>query len=878
MWRRRLDFLLNEEAMAVDPAQKFKLREEVKEAKAKIAEWAPPLLTVTPRPSPSRLPHGATELFGREEDLAWLDRAWNDGVANVVTIVAWGGVGKTSLVAEWRNRLLAEQRVTAWLFDWSFYSQGLRDRGAVSADNFLREALRYFGDPTLADSAASSWDKGTRLAKLVSERQALLILDGLEPLQYPEGAAGSPGALKEGSIEALLKCLAMSSQGLCVVTTRIPVAELERFGPTLAPRRDLEKLSVQAGSDFLRSLLEPRNGKAVKSTQDERKEISREVNGHALTLQLLGVYIRRALGDVRRWREIDFVRANEEQGGHAFRVMAAYVTWLSGASIRGRRQLAVLRLLGLFDRPADPGCIEALRQYPAIMGVTEALVELDVQGWKSLISSLEELRLVTQSDYEASSVSGYDEAAARQAGNERRPSGEPTEQRPREFGYQAQVLDAHPLVREFFARELRKTSEEGWRDGHRRLYEHLCESVPYWPEDVVGMQPLYQAVVHGCAAGRIEEVCTEVYWGRIRRGDRSYSSKQLGSIGADLAAIACFFERTWGQPSTELGEADKAWVLSVAAFHLCALGRLSEALEPIRASLEMYVRREDWTKAAIVAGNLSELELTLGQTNAAVRDAARSVEHADRSTDDFQRMVTRTTHADARHQAGDYAGARELFEQAQAMQAQRQPTESRLYSLQGFQFCDLLLNSAERAAWRGALSNATHKGEHETLCHEVFARATQTLALARRGLSLLAIALDHLTLGRAALYAATLQSQIADGTTRDPALSFATAREHLNAAVDGLRKAGHLDYLPRGLITRAWLHYRERPDLARADLDEAWALAERGPMPLHQADIQLMRARLFSDRSALVHARELITRHGYGRRFEELADADLRMR
>lgn len=45
--------------------------------------------------------------------------------------------------------------------------------------------------------------------------------------------------------------------------------------------------------------------------------------------------------------------------------------------------------------------------------------------------------------------------------------------------------------------------------------------------------------------------------------------------------------------------------------------------------------------------------------------------------------------------------------------------------------------------------------------------------------------------------------------------------------------------------SRAWLRtLLGQPDLARADLDEAQQIAERGPMRLHMADIHLHRARL----------------------------------
>jgi hypothetical protein len=106
--------------------------------------------------------------------------------------------------------------------------------------------------------------------------------------------------------------------------------------------------------------------------------------------------------------------------------------------------------------------------------------------------------------------------------------------------------------------------------------------------------------------------------------------------------------------------------------------------------------------------------------------------------------------------------------------------------------------------------------------------------------------------------------------------------------VSGLRRAGQQDHLPRGLLTRAWLRAltgaRTGPESAQSDLDEAWEIAERGPMPLFLADIHLYRARLFfreakypwpqSPQHDLAEARRLIFKHGYLRRKEELEDAE----
>jgi tetratricopeptide (TPR) repeat protein len=262
-------------------------------------------------------------------------------------------------------------------------------------------------------------------------------------------------------------------------------------------------------------------------------------------------------------------------------------------------------------------------------------------------------------------------------------------------------------------------------------------------------------------------------------------------------------------------------------------------------------------------------------------------------------MSTRATQADALHQAGRRARAEALFVEAEAMQAERQPEYPRLYSLQGFQYCDLLLADAERAAWRSGLAleaadtgadsatkpilgarasrSGAGRGAEDWLasCRVVSERAAQTLSWFAARYPLLSIGLDRLTLARAALFAAALRGE---GPPADP----------VNAAIDFLRRAGQHDDLPRGLLTRA--HFRAVTgdfEGARENLDEAFEIAERGSMKLHLADIHLHRARLFglvprrpaaypwtSPEADLAEARKLIEACGYGRRREELADAE----
>ena len=796
--------------------------------------------------------YAPAELIGREAETKLLTDAWDKAVRgepkrpHILTFVALGGEGKTSLVAKWAAELAHQ----GWpgcdgVFAWSFYSQGTREQTAVSSDAFLAEALSFFGDAAMAGSAQGTFDKGRRLARLVGERRALLILDGVEPLQYAP-TSPTPGELKDQGLAVLLKGLAATSLALCVVTSRYAISDLRAYWQTTAPLHELPRLSTAAGVKLLRTI-------GVKTgSQADFEKLVEDVDGHALTLQILGQFLVRAYhGDIRRRDRISFEKADAKiQGGHAFRAMEAYVKWLEDDSDEARREVALLKLLGLFDRPATADCVAALRKAPVIPGLTEPLVGVAEDDWEFSLTALRDAKLLTVNREEGSGV--------------------------------LLALDAHPLLREYFATQLRRQQPEAWRAAHRRLYEHLCATTKDLPQPTLeDLQPLYQAVAHGCQAELQQEAFDEVYGRRIVRHPEFYSTYKLGAFGSDLGAVASFFQPPWSVVSPSLGATAKASLLAVASFNLRAVGRLHEALEPMRAGLELRIEMELWKNAAISAGNLSELELALGAVAGAVGDAEQSVSHADRSGDAEVRMFNRTTHADALHQAGRRAEAEVRFREAEEMQAEDQPEYPLLYSVQGFQYCDVLLAEAERAAWRascrGGLRTPGDGDAHRVTLQAVSERAAQALKIAEdNNLSLHTIALDHLTLGGAALYAAILE-----GSSLEP------CRTPLQHAVDGLRRAGTQDYLPRGLLTRAWLRSlegkRTGSESAQSDLDEAWEIAERGPMKLFMADIHLHRARLFfreaqypwgSPAADLAAARELIEKCGYGRRKEELEDAE----
>ena len=759
-----------------------------------------------------RLPTVKGGFFGRTAELQLLNNAWQEdtltpqpplprsgrgGATRIIQFIAPGGTGKTKLLRHWLDHT-ADIPV---LIAWSFYSQGASEDKQTSATPFFSHAFAKLGSSR--ERFASEEDKGDHLAELLHGKCYVLVLDGLEPLQH--GGAAMRGELKDKAIRQLLRQLARHPCGLCIITTRIALHELSDRDALTVIRHDLQNLTAADGIQLLQSL-------GVTGSAAELGKAVREYGGHALALSLLGNVLRlRHQGDVRKRDTLKaLVKAKGNQDSrHAFKVMQAYAEWFAGEP-----ELALLHLLGLFDHPIGQDVLQMLwdAQIPHLTA------GIDEDEWLEAIASLrEEHHLLSQHD------SGGD-------------------------------LDCHPLIREYFGGQLQTQQPQAWQQAHERLYGYY-KALPEkeFPDTLEEMQPLFSAVAHGCAAGLHQQALLEVYWPRIQRSGKNYICNNLGAFSDDLATVAHFFTTPWHTPAAGLGEAEQAGVLNWAGFRLRALGRLREALEPMQASVEMNVKRENWKDAAPNASNLSELQLTLGDVAQAVESGARSSRYADQSGDMFQRMSKRATHADALHQAGDTAAALALFREAEQLQQEHQPSYPRLYSLQGFRYCDLLLTQGSTA--------------------EVLERAEYSIEIAKRNRWLLDIALDQLTLGRAHLQQRLLPSTSGRGAGGE-------GLHWLEQAVAGLRASGRQDFVPFGLLARAALH-RHTHDVTRArqDLQEVFDIADGSGMRLHLTDYHLEMARLLVAEGAVAGlqkhieaAAKLITETGYHRRDPELAD------
>ncbi|SEA91788.1 AAA ATPase domain-containing protein [Thiothrix caldifontis] len=477
-----------------------------------------------------RLPTVSGAFFGREAELQLLDDALSGNGTRIIQFIAAGGTGKTKLLRHWLNQ--HDTDIPNRLV-WSFYSQGAAEDKQVSASPFFLDAFKAL--KAEKSSFNSEEEKGDYLAELLISHQCLLVLDGLEPLQH--AGRGMRGELKDRAIRQLLKNLASKHTSLCIITSQIAVFELSDRDHVVT--HDLHNLTQSDGVALLRSL-------KVKGHHQSLGKAVREYGCHALTLHLLGNALHTYLdGDVRKRDTIlKLIGDDDHLERHAFKVMLAYSKWLADTP-----ELKLLHLLGLFDHPIETDVLQVLWRQQ-IPDLTQGIAET---AWKVAIRDLRDKHKLL-------------------------------------FAHnpKADLLDCHPLIREYFGRQLRETYPHAWQQAHASLYNHY-QALPEktQPDTLEQMQPLFHAIGHGCAAGLHQHVFDKLYWHRVSR-EKGYYLNKIGAAGDNLAALIHFFDKPWVIPSPNLDMQTQAQLLRIAGYNLRALGRLDESIEPFSTALHLY--------------------------------------------------------------------------------------------------------------------------------------------------------------------------------------------------------------------------------------------------------------------------------------------------
>jgi tetratricopeptide (TPR) repeat protein len=821
-------------AMLADPARLLRLLADVSD---------PTQRARLRRVDVSRLPTTfSSRLFGREKEMNGLLKAWDPGrngeeKTNITVLDAMGGTGKTALI----HHFIQEMRRTGWrgaeaVFVWSFYSQGTDIKRQGSSEQFLEKALAWFGHD--GSPLPTQHDKGVRLAELVGSQRTLLVLDGLEPLQYPAGRTGggrSPlgiaGALKEPGLAALFKQLATDNRGLLIVTTRLQIPDLKAYTAPQVQTARLERIATEPGIDLLKSL-------GVSGRWSELKDGVESFHGHALALTNLGRYLATHFnGDVRRRDTVPSL-AGGQQERDPFRVMEAYETLFrrqideqaqnrrtsSGEETAAAKQLALLFVVGLFDRPADSKAIAAVLADPAIPGLTEGLTALTQQQWTTAVNALRNLGLLA----------------------------------PKAEGLEDDI-DAHPLVREYFGERLEAGFRHAWREAHTRLWRHYkAISDASDPHTVEEMTPTAHAICHAALAGRFD-AAVELYEKKIRK---KISAKGLYPF--NISVLLNFFEEPWCRVNAAIPETKASMLLSEAQNSLRSCGRLTEAVQALEENCAGLKSRQQWRLYIDQRVELIQLRIRLGQLKQAIIEATAALQDAEDRQILSQKADLLCFLGHAHHMNGDPTVKGGLKAAEKAFKASTAAAKG-------------MDPSRQFSSFRQFALNEFHLDRGSKRVVETYTRRTLRAAeeeLARRGIR--AVALDSLSLGRLSLLEA---EEELDPPSKNKHLT--KAKGYIERSLVDLRNNNQLDELPRALIARASLLRQSNSfDLAEKDLLEALHIAEYFHMPLLRVDacLEAVRVELASGRTVgkvsvrehLEAAERFIEETGYDRRRQEL--------
>jgi len=531
--------------------------------RALVEERKNPRAQTAPDISIAAMPITGIDLVGRDDELNFLDSCWLTPTVNVLEVIAFGGTGKSSLINKWLSEFSqCLYRDAEKIYAWSFYWQGQSSENNSSGDYFIEHALAWFGDES--PSTGTPWSKAARLANLIRKSKTLLILDGLEPLQYPPGK--KHGQIENPAVSFLIRELASSNPGLMLITTRSFVADVKAFTDGRVATLHLSNLAEKEGIELLRK-------SGVTGSRKQFQSVVRSYSGHPLSLSLIAGYLATVhRGELDKLTVDHSVLDDTHQESHVSRIMSEYMEWLEG-----RPGLQILRLVSLIDRNISLHDLKHVANINSVVGVTDQLVGLDSSDWGYSIKELVSANLLL-----SNSTSYYE------------------------------TMECHPLIKDFILCKL-KADLAMHRDGNKLLLEYFKEKNIEEKDGIVDLDFLYRAVFHAIQAGMVVEGF-RIHHQDIKKG---YIMTQ-GSHSIDQKCISSFFKKSLNDPIDGILGEQKYFLLASAATNMMSLGYLQESINLTIECMEYYKQNDKWADVALAAGPLISMLIVAGDLEKAI--------------------------------------------------------------------------------------------------------------------------------------------------------------------------------------------------------------------------------------------------------------------
>jgi len=570
---------------------------------------------------------------GRKEYLKTIADWYKDSEVRIGGLIGWGGVGKSALVRKWYDSLEANKIRPGGIFWWGFYRNAYLEQ-------FLNALLRHVsGGQVEPETIKSTWEKVDRIKEYIGQGAYLIILDGLEQMQ--KGESGDEyGKMVHGECTELLHYLADApkAKGLCLITTRYRLKDLDDWENKSYKNQPLIDLSDE---DALLML----NKRGVKGSDETKINVIERYKGHALSLTLLAGYLKRYYGrDIKEAPQIKFVLSDKKRFKDVSKLLDRYAEKMS------KSERVFLNIFSLFRQEVTERDFEGVfRKKIEGTGFNEVIVKMSKLDFIDLINGLVDWRLIS-----------YDETK--------------------------KLYTTHPLIKSYFESDF---SERDRKLCHKRIYEYFGGYAPERPDTLGEMQPLFEQVEHGCAAGLYDEVFRDVYQEKIYRGEEKFITYKLGAWETDLSLIKTFFpESDLSQMPLVDGKSNQSFLLSLAGLALLCAGRPGEAEELLVRKTNIQIEYGDWRNASSGCLNLAAVYFMTGKIEYGFESSKKALEMAEKGKDDFGIWVSKSYIAWTLYLLGKSEEAENEFRQADELCIKDEG--NRLRCMPGTQYADFL--------------------------------------------------------------------------------------------------------------------------------------------------------------------------------------------
>jgi tetratricopeptide (TPR) repeat protein/class 3 adenylate cyclase len=570
---------------------------------------------------------------GQVDKLKTITDWYKDPKVRIGALIGWGGVGKSALVRKWYDNLQSNDVHPDGIFWWGFYRNAYLDR-------FLDALLNYLAQGRIGlKDIKTTWQKVDTIKEYTLEGEYLIILDGLETMQKGEVSGEEFGSMAHPECTDMLRFLSdTKGNGLCLITTRFPLTDIKKYEGMVYQKKEIERLSIEDARALFEKV-------GVKGSTEEKDSVIEEYGGHALSLTLLSKYLVEDFGgDITKAKDIPPFHSDKEAGGKAHRILLWYASQLS------EEQRAFMKIFSLFRGAVREEDFEGVFRAEMETKMNQTLRAMSNFSFKRMVDNLCDRRLISK---------GQDNAYA-----------------------------THPLIKNYFDSIF---EDEDKKRCHKRIYHYIGSYAPDRPETLEEMQPLFEQVYHGCAAGLHQKTLDEVFYAKIDKWGEHYLCHKLGAWETELNLVRTYFPQgDLSQLPLVSNKKDQSWMLNEAGIALLAIGRPKEAEKLFIKKTNTNIEDKDFENACVGYKNLSELQFRIGELASGLESAKRALDAAEKVYSDVDICTSKAFVAWILYIMGKTHKANKEFKQADELF--EKIFGYRLSSMYGIFYADFLLS------------------------------------------------------------------------------------------------------------------------------------------------------------------------------------------